>query len=380
LDASHTDLKVTLIGFVGGAGGDALQMMTLADGMQRLGATVEILVANTPESREFVHRCAAIGVPARCTDLIQVPLTGSRQRMLSLVRLLRAIDSDVIHIHTGHSCPPRMMMLALLLSRRRHVVVTSHNPYLFIDPEGMTARLWSLTAKRRLHAVVSPSEHGTRSQLQCGIPERVAVTIHNAVDTDRFATGDARGPRQSLGLDTATPIVLFSSRLDSQKRPLDAVRIFARVAATHPTAVLVFVGSGELEEAIRSEAQRLEIEHRLKLTGYQMDVPDWLAAATVWLFPTDRENFSMALLEALAAGCVILASNCPGNDEILVDGSNALTFAVGDIDTAARGLERLLDDQALRTRLRDGARATSREHSLGQMVERYRQVYDPTGL
>lgn len=71
------------------------------------------------------------------------------------------------------------------------------------------------------------------------------------------------------------------------------------------------------------------------LTGYRTDVQDWLAAATVWLLRTLRENFSLAVLEARSAGCAVLTTDAPGNDEIVVvDDVNALTFAVGDVRAA----------------------------------------------
>jgi starch synthase (maltosyl-transferring) len=268
------------------------------------------------------------------------------------------------------------MVFALMMSRKRTVVVaTLHSPYQYFDARSSRARFWAATARRTLRAVVSPSDHGTRFQRSCGIPARIAVTIRNAIDGDAFSSGDPSVPRAVLGLEDTTPIVLFSSRLDPQKRPVDAVHVFARAAPDPSPAVLVFVGSGEQEAIIIEEARRLGVDDRVRIVGYQFNVADWLAAATVWLFPTERENFSIALLEAMAAGCPILATVCPGNDEVLVDGSNALTYAVGDVSAAAERLRRLLDDDELRDRLSAGARATARSHSVEQMVREYRRAY-----
>lgn len=373
--ADSVTFKITYLGFVAGHGGDALQMLSLAHGMRDIGVEVEIIVPTNEETGRFVDRCAVLGVPARRTDQISVTGAGSRQRLRSLLSLLRSLDSDVLHIHAGDSCLPRKMMLALACSRRRFVVATLHNPYPFIEPGGARARLWAALARRTLRAVVSPSEHGTRFQRECGIPARLAVTVRNSIDHLAFSSGDPRVPQDTLGLDEHVPIVLFSSRLDQQKRPLDAVRAFAQIARNVPLAVLVFVGSGDLQDEIFDEARRLGVEDRLKMAGYRTNIADWLAAATVWIFPTERENFSLALLEALAAGCAIAATECPGNDEIIVDGSNALTFAVGDVEGAAGALNRLLMDPELRQRLSVGARSTARSHTVAQMVEEYRRTY-----
>jgi glycosyltransferase involved in cell wall biosynthesis len=375
LTVTEERFKITYLGFVLGHGGDALQMATLARGMQALGADVEIEVPSNAENALFVERCAALGLRARQSDRIVQTAPGSRQRIRSLLGLLGALNSDVLHVHAGDVCLPRTLMLALLITRRRGVIATLHSPYQYFEPSSARARFWAATARRTLRAVVSPSGHGTRFQRECGIPERLAVTIRNAIDAEAFSTGDQAVARASLGVDDRTPIVLFSSRLDPQKRPLDAVHAFARAAPEPSRAILVFVGSGEGGPAIIEEARRLGVAHRVVIAGYQVNVPDWLAAATVWIFPTERENYSIALLEAMAAGCPIVATVCPGNDEVLVDGSNALTFAVGDVATAADHVRRLLHDEALREQISAGARSAAAEHSVARMVHEYRQVY-----
>ena len=373
---SEVDMKVTYIGFVTGHGGDALQMLSLAHGMQELGAEVEIRVPANDDNVTFVRRCEAAGVRASVTEQIAVTGTGSRQRLRSLLALLRSLDADVVHIHAGDCRLPRTMMLALAISRQRHVIATLQSPYSYFEPQSTTARFWALSARRVLRAVVSPSDHGTRFQRACGIPERIAVTVRNAIDHRAFASGDPTSPRAALGVNGDTPIVLFSSRLDPQKRPLDAVRSFAQAAPDPSPAILVFVGSGDEEAAIVAEAQRLGVSDRVVMAGYQVNVADWLSAATIWIFPTESENFSVSLLEAMAAGCPIVATVCKGNDEVLVDGSNALTFAVGDVGAAADRMSRLFEQPTLRDELRAGARVTAAAHSVEQMVEQYRQIYE----
>jgi glycosyltransferase involved in cell wall biosynthesis len=200
-------------------------------------------------------------------------------------------------------------------------------------------------------------------------------TIHNAIETSRFASGDPSGPGALLGIEEGAPVVLFSSRLDPIKHPADAVQIFARGAAEFPDAQLVFVGTGSEEDSVRAEAQRLGVAARTHLVGYQTNIPDWLALATVWLLPTERENFSVAVLEALAAGRPILSTNCPGNDEVLVDGENSITFPVGDIERAAAGLKRLLGNVELRDSLAVQARLTAAEYTAEVMVERVHELY-----
>jgi glycosyltransferase involved in cell wall biosynthesis len=347
--------------------------------MQSQGLRVKIVVPATEESVTFKTRCDAVGVECERSKMIVADMEGTGQRFSQLLRLLPSLDGSLLHFHTGNSCLPRSVMLALEVIRSRPAFATLQSPYETITPGGARARFWAVSARRRLLAVASPSAHGTEFQLRCGIPPRLAVTIRNCVDVAAYASGDPRGPRRSLGLADGAPIVLSTSRIEGQKRPIDALRIFASVAHQFPSAVLAFVGGGEDEMAVEREAAELGLADRVRLVGYQTNIADWLACATVWLLPTERENFSVAVLEALAAGCPILSTVCPGNDEILVDGVNAFTFPVGDVHAAAGALRRLLANDELRAGLRSGARAAAESYSIDRMVEEYRALYGRAG-
>ena len=128
--------------------------------------------------------------------------------------------------------------------------------------------------------------------------------------------------------------------------------------------------------AVRSAARDARLSDRVHVMGHREDVPDWLAASTVWMLPTERENFSLAVLEALAAGCAILSTPCSGNDEVLADGVNALVHPVGDVAVARAHLRTLLSDPELRTLLSINARATASHYGVARMAARYRAVYE----
>lgn len=366
---------ITFVGFLLGHGGDALQMLELAAGMKRCGATVQIIVPAVTESITLAQRAQARGVPCHRTSMMSVSMDGAPQRLGSMLSLLRSIRSPVVHFHSGNSCLPRMTMAALEALRYRRSFATLQSPYETIVPGSLRARVWAATASRRLAAVVSPSDHGSRFQVRCGIPVERTATIRNSIDLGRWSSGDGEGVRRRLGIDAADPLIVFSSRLDQQKRPLDAVRMLAGVTHRFPRACLLVVGDGELSDAMLAEGRRLDVADRVRLVGYQTNVEDWIAAATVWVLPTERENFSIALLEAMAAGRVVLSTSCPGNDEILVDGHNASVFDVGDVADGTARLAALLGDASLRRRLGDGALATAQAFSNGHMVDAYRRLY-----
>jgi glycosyltransferase involved in cell wall biosynthesis len=366
---------VVYVGLLLGHGGDALQMLTLADGVRRRGARVQVIVPATPQSVSFAERCADLGIACVRTGLLSVDVSGSHTPLRSVVRLLRSVDAPIVHFHTGDTCLPRRVLVALEVVRFRRAFVTIQSPYETIVPGTARARSWAWSARRRLHAIVCPSDHARAFQIRCGVPAALAVTVRNSIDVEAMASGDADVARRALGVDRSTPVVMFTSRIDGQKRPVDAVQAFAAVAEEFPTAVLVFVGTGDQEDAVAAEAARLGVQDRVRLMGYRTNIADWLAAASVWILPTERENFSVAVLEALAAGRAVLATSCPGNDEVLADGSNALTFAVGDVGAATAGLRELLSNDARRRELGEQAKASAQQFTAARMVEQYCELY-----
>jgi glycosyltransferase involved in cell wall biosynthesis len=370
---------VAYVGFLLGHGGDALQMLALAHGVQEAGRRVRIILPAVESSVTFKNRCDALGIECVRSPLISATMQGSRQNLASVIRLLRSIDEPTVHFHSGNSCLPRSVLLGLAFLGYRRAFVTLQSPYETIEPHSARARFWAILARRKMAAVVSPSAHGARFQIRCGVPPALVTTIRNSIDVDGFGHGDPDAARAALQVGPDEQVVLFCSRIDPQKRPAEAVEIFAAVAAEFRRATLVFVGQGDGEDQVRAEAARLGVADRVRLMGYQTNIPSWLAAATVWLLPTERENFSVAVLEALAAGCAVLSTSCEGNDEVLVDGENAITFAVGDVATAIGGLRALLNDPALRHRLGQAGRATAQNYTVKNMVSSYLALYDHGG-
>ena len=366
---------VVHVGFLLGHGGDALQMLSLANEASRAGARVKVVVPLHEESESLELRCDALGIDCERTSLLRAGMHGAKQNLRSLIDLFRSWDAPVVHFHTGNSYLPRAAMIALSVVRRKGSLVTIHSPYETVQPGSWRARFWAFMAARRMVAVVSPSHHGTQFQRACGLPENRLATINNGVDIAQFSSGDATVARLALGISDSVPIVLFCSRIDEQKRPVDAVRIFADATQDAPNSVLLFVGSGDLEAQVLTTANELGVADRVKFVGYQINIPDWLAASTVWLLPTARENFSVALLEALAAGCCILTTACPGNTEVLVTEVNGVLFDVGDTAAATRQLHRLLGDSDLRAALAQEARRTASRFGSDRTLARYFDIY-----
>ncbi|MDX1933233.1 MAG: glycosyltransferase family 4 protein [Capsulimonadales bacterium] len=369
----RTATEILYIGFLLGHGGDAVQMLELATGMAQRGRTVRLIVPELETTVGFAEECRRRGLPVVRTPWVRSDARHSNQDFGNLVRLFMRYRASILHLHTGDVCLPRSVPQVMRLLSVPRSFVTIHSPRETLEPS--RARAWAKMAPRVFHQVICPSHHSRRMQVSLGLPEETVTTIHNCIDVERFRHGDPDIPRGTLGLAPDTPLVVFTSRLDEQKRPMDALEAFHQVVAANPSAHLAFVGQGNLEKPLRAAVVAKGLSDRVHFAGLQKNIPDWLAAATAWILPTEAENFSLSVLEALAAGCPILSTLCRGNNEVLLPERNALIAPIGDVEAFARQLKRLLGDAALRDRLSAEARRTSKGYSLERMIDAYIRCY-----
>jgi glycosyltransferase involved in cell wall biosynthesis len=137
-------------------------------------------------------------------------------------------------------------------------------------------------------------------------------TILNGIDIGRFRPDAAArlSVRQSLGFDDRHFVVVFCGRIDSMKRPLFALGVFARFAAKYPKGLMLIVGDGPETAALKSEIASLGIENRVTLTGQVPNTAPYYAASDCYLSTsTNQEGCPLAAAEALASGLPAIVPN-----------------------------------------------------------------------
>ena len=188
--------------------------------------------------------------------------------------------------------------------------------------------------------------------------ERIAF-LPNGVDIKRFAPGQTES--------TDGPILLFVGRLSPQKNlPL----LLEAAARLHPRVVVRMIGTGSMREELVSQAKRLELELQLPGIVAHEDLPEELRRASLFVMTSRIEGHPKALLEAMACGCVCVATHAPGVSELLEHRVTGLLCAA-EPDELADHLKLALADQHLRERLSVNARQrVERDFSLDSILSR----------
>jgi glycosyltransferase-like protein len=216
--------------------------------------------------------------------------------------------------------------------------------------------------------------------------------IHNGVDAGRFHTPDSSlvgRLRQQVGA-ADRPLILSVGGIEPRKGSDTLVRALAALCKSGRDPVLAVVGGHSFQD-YRAYADRvLAMIPELGLrpgrdivqlgTVPDAELPAWYAAADVLAFPSTKEGWGLAVLEAMSAGLPVVTSDLPVFLEYLRPGRDALVVPVGDAAALARALAAVLDDPALAARLRAAGLAVSRRFTWARSAREHRAIYGSIAL
>lgn len=174
------------------------------------------------------------------------------------------------------------------------------------------------------------------------------TVVHNGIDTAAVRTlGDRRSARLELGIRDNEFCIGVASRLSMEKGIDLFISSASGVLRVHPNARFAVVGDGPERAALQRQAARLRIADRFVFTGMRQDAVHLMKGFDVFVLPSLRENMPVALLEAMACGISVVATDVGGVREVL-DTTPAEPVAAGCSLALTLGMVELLDDQALR--------------------------------
>lgn len=231
---------------------------------------------------------------------------------------------------------------------------------------------------RRAQAFVCLSRSMQREAEEFGLcPDRLTV-IPNGIDVAavRARADPRRDAVKPLPWGPGVKAVLYVGRLGQEKGVDVLIEAFARVLALVPAAVLYCAGDGPARPALEALARDLGLSDAVQFLGQRDDVERLLAGCDVFALPSWSEGLSNALLEALAVGAPIVATDVPGNSEVVRHGREALLAPPGDREGFAAALTRILSDPALARALASGARERADDYDLAQVAARYEVLFE----
>lgn len=229
---------------------------------------------------------------------------------------------------------------------------------------------------RRTDRIVVNSPGVRDFYLRHGLPEEKFTIIPNAI-LPAAASGVSREQLLAeLGLPAGTRLVGAVGRLWPQKRIKDLIWATDLLQVVRDDVHLLVIGDGPQRARLEKFARQCCVDARVHFLGHRSDVPRMLPHFDALWLASDYEGLPNVIMEAMAAAVPVVATDIPGNRDLVVPGETGFLVRVGDRATFARFTIKILDSAELAQRL--GAAGRQRvldEFSLERMISRYAELY-----
>lgn len=197
---------------------------------------------------------------------------------------------------------------------------------------------------RRASFVLTVSDELRERTIKFGIPPEKSRTIHNGFDFDIFKLADRDNARTELNIDSDVELVVFTGRLVPNKGLRELFKSVAILVPSRSRLRLVCIGEGVMDRELRQRASKPDLKGHVKFVGNANpeEIARWLAASNVFCLPSHSEGCPNVVIEALACGRPIVASNVGGIPE-LVDSRSGILVPPRDASRLADALSKALD-------------------------------------
>ena len=290
-----------------------------------------------------------------------------------LVGLLRRERIHILHTHLWSAS--FWGRIAARLARVPVVVITEHNVDTWRNRFHLLADQWLSRRTDRLIFVSQVVQEFYRQQLV--LPLEKCQVVYNGIDLEACrVNGHAAEVRASWGIPAGARVVGTIGRLAERKGHRFFIEAMRTVAATSPNVVGVIVGEGRIRDELAAAIEAAGLRETVRLVGYCPEIAQALSALDLFVLPSLMEGFPLAILEAMAAGKPVVATDVGGTVETMEPGRTGLLVPPANSQALAEAILSLLNDPARAVRMGQAGRARAEERfSLPAMIRETQTLY-----
>ncbi len=321
----------------------------------------------------MVQALTAIGIPVHV-------IASEKAFDISIWKKVRSFLTeqriDIVHVH-GTRANTNVMWAARRLGLPLIYTIHGWSFHDGLNPLIKRARIAAekyITRKAQVNICVSDSNRETGIKT---FGRFDSVVIKNGVNPVKFNPG-AEYPdvKAAYGIPAGQLVIGYIARMTLQKDPVGMLEGFSLALQQFPDMKLLMIGEGELKEAALEAARRLNITDHVIFDNFRQDVPAVLNGVDIYCLPSLWEGFPIGVLEAMAMGKAVIASDVDGTREAVTDGDNGLLVPAKNSETLAAAIVKLAKDKTLRGQLQQRAMDTIRsKYTVSGMTRQIEKIY-----
>lgn len=345
----------------------------LANGLHKRNHQVTVLTTNYAKKYQDGH--VADFKVVRVGKAVEIKINQSVSHISvgadivpGINRLLKNESFDIIHYH---NCFPLELESWVLHFSKTVNCVSFHTIGFKRSPIFNIGSFIFRKYIKKIHGHIAISEIA-REWNRPYFPGDYTI-IPNGVDTDRFslAVKPFEKPHGSF-------VILYLGRLHQRKGIFIALDAFGKIKDKYPQALLYVVGKGFLENEAKAYAEKLGLTKRCRFFGYvsRDDLPRFYRTCDVYISPAlGGEAQGIVLLEAMACGKAVIASEIHGYREVIHNNENGILFKTGSSDDLAAKIGWLINDTTLKEKIATNARKNAEKHSWDKTTQKIEDYY-----
>lgn len=343
-------------------GGGERQVSSLCSYLHQWGHLVKIVCRPGSRLADWASR---EGIETRTVEMrssLSLPAVAKLRRIIMRDR------PDIVHLHTSRahllgSAAARLAGAEVVIATRR-----MDEPIRMTWPNTSAYGKWT-------SSLVAVSSAVRDVMVHCGVPASRIRVIESGCDVEHFSAAQPDPTlRASLGIDDGAMLVAAVASLAPRKGIDYLIEAAAVLGERGRHLHLAIAGSGPCLAELTSLADRLGVG--ASFLGFVQDTGSLLASADLFAMPSISEGLGVAALEAMAAGCPVVASSVGGLRESIIDGETGILVSAGDAHSLADGIERIAENPGMAAKLGAAGQARTREmYSLERMARRSEALY-----
>jgi len=346
--------------------------------LQEKGYEVHVATKLGNREQEFDE----IGVIKHNIDFSRSPYSPKVFKSLQqMEKLLREIRFSLVHVHTPVAA--FVTRLACQRTNTHPVLYTAHGFHFY---KGAPLKNWLLyynmekLAAHWTDGLITINEEDYKAAQKFKLRKNGKVFFVPGVGVDianleqRIASIDRSEKRKELGLSVDTAVAITVGELNANKNHIQALKALSKL--TKLNFHYIIVGNGESEQELKKAVNELMLQNKVSFLGFRRDVPELLAASDVFILTSRREGLPKAVLEAMAAGLPIIATDVRGNRDLVKNGENGYLLPLDDVEQTAIAIERLIDSEDLRRSMGEKSKELVKQYDLKNIIPQMEEIYD----